>query len=120
MQYHSGMEPEKLRALEAAEVEAVLSKLKGWSGDEHGLRRKLIFRDFRGAMKFMQACIEGIEARNHHPSWCNTYNSIDIQLNTHDAGNRVTGKDVELAEFINSVLSNDPQSFGYGEKSGAR
>ncbi|MFL6464489.1 MAG: 4a-hydroxytetrahydrobiopterin dehydratase [Bryobacteraceae bacterium] len=103
----------KPRSLEATEIETALSKLKGWSGDQHGLKRKLIFGDFRGAMKFMQACIEGIEERDHHPAWCNTYNSVDIQLNTHDAGNRVTGKDLDLAEFIDSILSDGQQDFGY-------
>jgi 4a-hydroxytetrahydrobiopterin dehydratase len=105
------MESGKPKPLGAAEIKAALSILKGWSGDEHGLRRKLVFQDFRGAMKFIQACIEGIEERNHHPSWCNTYNSVEIQLNTHDAGDRVTEKDIELAGFINSVLNNDPQGF---------
>src|SRR4051794_15204144 len=103
----------KPRCLEASEIEAALSKLQGWSGDEQGLKRKLIFRDFWGAMKFMQACIEGIEQRDHHPAWCNTYNSVDIHLNTHDVGNRVTEKDVDLAEFIDSILGDARNEFGY-------
>ena len=103
----------KPRCLEVAEIETALSKLQGWSGDQSSLKRKLVFGDFRGAMKFMQACIEGIEKRDHHPAWCNTYNFVDIQLNTHDAGNRVTEKDIDLAEFIDSVLSKGQQQFGY-------
>src|SRR5947209_9957649 len=103
----------KPRCLEAAEIGTALSKLKGWSGDEQGLKRKLVFRDFRGAMRFMQACIEGIEQRDHHPAWCNTYNSVDIRLNTHSAGNLVTEKDVNLAEFINSILSENGPEFCY-------
>ena len=106
------MSAAKRKPLEAAEIQTALSQLKGWSGDGHGLRRKLVFQDFRAAMKFMQACIEGIEQRNHHPTWCNTYNSVDIQLNTHDAGNRVTEKDLDLAEFIDSVLRSSQGEFG--------
>jgi 4a-hydroxytetrahydrobiopterin dehydratase len=101
------------KRLEAAEIETALSRLKGWSGDQSGLKRKLVFKDFRGAMKFMQACIEGIEQRDHHPAWCNTYNSVDIRLNTHSAGNLVTEKDVNLAEFIDSILSENGPEFGY-------
>jgi len=112
LQYDSGMSTAKRRPLEAAEIQNALSKLKGWSGDEHSLKRKLVFRDFRAAMKFMQACLEGIEQRNHHPTWCNTYNSVDIHLNTHDAGNRVTEKDLDLAEFIDSVLRNGQEELG--------
>ena len=99
------MKSVKPRCLDLPEIEAALTQLEGWSGDQRGLQRKLVFKDFREAMRFMQACIEGMEERNHHPAWCNTYNSVRIQLNTHDAGNRVTEKDLDLAAFINSVLS---------------
>ncbi len=102
----------KPRCLEAAEIQTALSKLKGWSGDQHGIRRKLVFGDFRVAMAFMQACIEGIERRDHHPVWCNTYNTLEIRLNTHAAGNRVTEKDLDLAEFLDSILGEAPQDFG--------
>lgn len=101
------------KPLEAAEIEAALLKLEGWSGDQSGLKRKLTFGDFRGAMKFMQACIEGIEQRDHHPAWCNTYNSVDVHLHTHSANNQVTEKDIDLARFINSVLSEGGQELGY-------
>ncbi len=93
-----------MKPLEAAEVEAALSKLQGWSGDEHGLKKTIKFRDFPTAVRFMQACVGGIEQRDHHPVWCNTYNSLDIHLDTFDAGHRVTAKDVDLAQFIDSIL----------------
>ncbi len=93
-----------MKPLEPAEIEAALSKLQGWSGDEHGLKKIIKFRDFRAAMHFMQACIEGIEQRDHHPVWCNKYDSVDIHLDTFDAGHRVTSKDIDLAKFIDSVL----------------
>jgi 4a-hydroxytetrahydrobiopterin dehydratase len=95
---------QELKPLEPAEVKAALAALTGWSGDEHGLKKTVTFADFRKAMRFMQACVEGIEQRNHHPVWCNKYNSIDIHLDTFDAGHRVTKKDVDLAQFLDSVL----------------
>jgi 4a-hydroxytetrahydrobiopterin dehydratase len=101
------------KPLKTAEIEAALSILEGWSGDQQSLKRKLVFKEFRGAMKFMQACIEGIEERDHHPNWCNTYNSIEVHLNTHSAGHRVTEKDINLAEFIDSVLRANRAEFGY-------
>ena len=33
------------------------------------------------------------EKMNHHPDWRNVYNTVEITLNTHDAGNTVTEKD---------------------------
>lgn len=37
------------------------------------------------------------EAVNHHPEWTNVYNRVSVRLTTHDAGGRVTDKDVDLA-----------------------
>jgi 4a-hydroxytetrahydrobiopterin dehydratase len=47
----------------------------------------------------------GFEAEelNHHPEWTNVYNTVAIRLNTHDAGNKVTGKDVELATRLERI-----------------
>jgi 4a-hydroxytetrahydrobiopterin dehydratase len=43
------------------------------------------------------------EKQNHHPTWKNTWNSVEIWLNTHDAGNTVTDKDRKLAAAIDKV-----------------
>ncbi len=43
------------------------------------------------------------EKMNHHPTWSNTYNKVDIILSTHDAGNTVTDKDRKLATAIDGV-----------------
>jgi len=40
---------------------------------------------------------------NHHPTWTNVYNRVSIRLNTHDAGDRVTAKDFELAKRIQDI-----------------
>ena len=41
---------------------------------------------------------------NHHPNWSNVYNSVTIELTTHDAGNTVTEKDRELANKIDQLI----------------
>ena len=41
---------------------------------------------------------------NHHPTWTNTYNKVEMWLSTHDAGDIVTAKDHELAKSIDAVL----------------
>jgi pterin-4a-carbinolamine dehydratase len=52
----------------------------------------------------MQACADGIDQRDHHPVWCNKYDSLDIHLDTFDASHRVTRRDIDLAEFLESML----------------
>jgi 4a-hydroxytetrahydrobiopterin dehydratase len=47
----------------------------------------------------------GFEAEelNHHPEWMNVYKTVAVRLNTHDAGGKVTAKDVELARRLEKV-----------------
>ena len=40
------------------------------------------------------------EQHNHHPDLRNVYNRIELRLTTHDAGNRITERDVKLAKAI--------------------
>ena len=58
------------------------------------------FSDFKQAFSFMTEVAFHAETQNHHPNWSNVYNTVEIQLSTHDAGNVVTEKDHELAESI--------------------
>ena len=40
------------------------------------------------------------EQHQHHPRWSNVWNTVEIWLNTHDAGNVITEKDHALAKAI--------------------
>ena len=40
------------------------------------------------------------EEQGHHPEIRNVYNRVDLKLTTHDAGGRVTNRDIELARTI--------------------
>ena len=46
------------------------------------------------------------EAQNHHPDWSNVYKTLNIRLNTHDAGG-VTEKDFKLAQTIEEIIESD-------------
>ncbi len=43
------------------------------------------------------------QSMDHHPDWCNVYNTVSIDLNTHDV-NGITRLDIELARKINGLL----------------
>jgi 4a-hydroxytetrahydrobiopterin dehydratase len=93
-----------LRPLSAVEVTEALSRLPGWSGGENGIEKQIKFASFRDVIEFMHACVAGIDQRDHHPVWCNKYDSLEIHLDTFDAGHKVTQRDIELALFLESVL----------------
>ena len=44
------------------------------------------------------------EKMDHHPTWTNVYNRVEIWLNTHDAGNTITDRDHRLARKIDRIL----------------
>ena len=89
--------------LSRAEILVALESLTGWSYEREALVKTLTFATFREAMGFMMRAAFEAEAMNHHPEWTNVYNRVEIRLNTHDAGGKVTAKDVELAKRLQKI-----------------
>jgi len=75
-----------------------------WQEKNNQLNRTFEFKDFKEAFAFMTKVALVAEKMDHHPTWTNTYNKVEISLNTHDAGNVVTEKDHKLAKAIDSLL----------------
>ena len=75
-----------------------------WTEQDNALYRKFVFGDFSAAFAFMTRVALEAEKMNHHPLWTNVWNTVEIWLNTHDAGNTVTEKDRKLAQKIDALL----------------
>lgn len=78
-----------------------------WLEQNNQLYRAFEFKDFLEAFAFMTKVAELAEQHNHHPTWANTYNKVEIWLCTHDAGNKITRKDEDLADAIDKLLPAD-------------
>jgi 4a-hydroxytetrahydrobiopterin dehydratase len=89
--------------LPSAEITAALAGLPGWSLTGDALAKEFKFGSFREAMAFMVRVSYEAEAADHHPDWTNIYNRVAIRLNTHDAGGKVTAKDIALAKKIQAI-----------------
>jgi len=89
--------------LDSAEIARALAALPGWTRDGEALAKTFKFGSFREAMSFMVRVSFEAEAMDHHPDWTNVYNRVAVRLNTHDAGGKVTAKDVELARKIQAI-----------------
>ncbi len=74
-----------------------------WEERDQSLYRKFVFGDFSGAFGFMTRVALLAEQQNHHPRWTNVWNTVEIWLNTHDAGSVVTEKDRKLAKAIDAL-----------------
>ncbi len=75
-----------------------------WEEKNNQLYKKFQFRDFSEAFAFMTRVAIEAEKMNHHPLWSNVYNTVEIWLSTHDAGNIVTEKDIQLAKRIDEIF----------------
>lgn len=76
-----------------------------WQEINNTLYRKFVFKDFSEAFAFMTRVAMEAEKAAHHPLWTNVYNTVEIWLSTHDAGNVITEKDRALARRIDTLLS---------------
>lgn len=76
-----------------------------WKEENNKLSRTFTFADFSEAFAFMTRVALAAEKMDHHPTWSNTWNTVKIELSTHDAGNRVTDKDRKLAAAIDQLIS---------------
>lgn len=74
-----------------------------WVEKNNKLTKSFKFSDFQEAFAFMTRVAFLAEKHNHHPNWSNVYNTVEIELTTHDKGNIVTEKDRKLAEAIDKI-----------------
>ncbi len=78
---------------------------ENWIEQSDRLSRAFRFSDFSEAFAFMTRVAMEAEKMDHHPSWSNVWNRVEIHLSTHDAGDVVTEKDRELARRIDAIFA---------------
>ena len=93
--------PVKLSELEVA---AALSRLPGWEIAESKLHREYKFADFVAAFGFMTGAALIAQGMDHHPEWFNVWNTVRIDLATHDSGG-ITALDVKLAHSMEELAA---------------
>lgn len=76
-----------------------------WQETDKGLYKKFTFGDFAEAFAFMVRVAELAEEADHHPSWSNNWNTVEIWLLSHSAGNTITDADRALAADIDRVAT---------------
>lgn len=89
-------------ALSEDEIKKNLSDLPGWRFEANKIKKDFVFKDFIEAFAFMTKVADEAEKSQHHPEWFNVYNKVNIELTTHDAGNKVSEKDFALANIMES------------------
>ena len=73
-----------------------------WQTSSGKLHRQFEFADFAQAFAFMTRVAAEAERLGHHPDWSNSWNVVEIDLYSHDAG-AITYRDHELAAAIDAI-----------------
>lgn len=92
-----------MNALTNDQVKQALSDLNGWEYKDDKIHREFEFNDFKTALSFIVRVGFDAEDQGHHPELFNVYNTVQISLATHDADDKVTNKDVNLAKAIDAI-----------------
>lgn len=92
--------------LTSDQVSAALADLSGWTLADGRLHAEFVFDDFAEAFAFMAAVAPVAEELDHHPAWTNVWNTVTVDLWTHDRGG-LTGLDVELARRMSALVNGD-------------
>jgi 4a-hydroxytetrahydrobiopterin dehydratase len=92
------------RKLDTDEIARLLAQLPGWTVEGGKLHREYRFTNFVEAFGVMTSAALVAERMNHHPEWFNVWNTVRVDLTTHDAGG-ITAKDFELAEAMERIAA---------------
>ena len=78
--------------------------IPGWAlvQGRDAIRREFKFENFSAAWGFMARVALLAEKLDHHPDWSNVWNTVRIELTTHDAGG-LSDNDVRLAQEIDKI-----------------
>ncbi len=78
--------------------------MNNWKEENNSLYKKFSFKDFSSAFAFMTRVAMVAEKMDHHPKWTNVWNTVEVWLSTHDAGDIITDKDRKLSAKIDGLL----------------
>lgn len=80
-----------------------------WQTKNDSLYRKFEFDNFDDAFEFMGKVALVAKQLDHHPRMVNTYNVVELEVATHDAGNTITDKDHEFARQVDELFEVVPE-----------
>ena len=92
-----------MNPLPDATVRDRLAALDGWTlVDGPFIQKTWSLGDYDAAMRFINAVADIARDLDHHPNLSNVYDTVDIKLQTHDAGG-ITDKDLAFAARVEAL-----------------
>ena len=90
--------------IEQNQLDYFIEKNPSWIIDHKTIKKEFQFDNFIDAFGFMSKVALLSEKMDHHPDWQNTYNTVKINLTTHDKGG-ITTNDIQLAESMDKLIN---------------
>ena len=73
-------------AMSAAEIEAQLQQLEGWSHKDGAIEKSFRFADYHHTMAFVNAVAWIAHTQDHHPDLTVGYDKCKVRYSTHSVG----------------------------------
>ncbi|MBI4512533.1 MAG: 4a-hydroxytetrahydrobiopterin dehydratase [Gemmatimonadetes bacterium] len=90
--------------LSDAELDARFRDLSGWTKAGSAIEKTFGHKDFKGAIRFLNAVAETAESLRHRPDIEIHYSKITLRLWTPSEGG-VTEKDIEAAKKFDAIVA---------------
>jgi 4a-hydroxytetrahydrobiopterin dehydratase len=90
-------------ALTAQQVTDALNNLPGWEQDGDSITKTYALDSYMAGLAFATAVGTVAEAHNHHPDLFIGWRKVTVTFTTHDAGSKITQKDVDAARAIEAL-----------------
>ncbi|MCU0463596.1 MAG: 4a-hydroxytetrahydrobiopterin dehydratase [Anaerolineae bacterium] len=90
-------------ALSDTDITQALSDLPGWSRDGDVLTKTYSFSSYLAGVAFASAVGVVSEGLDHHPDLHISWRKVTVGFSTHDAGSKITQKDIEAAAAIEGL-----------------
>lgn len=87
------------------QIHGALTDLPGWEVEQGRLTTTREFGSFPDAVAFVDRVAEVAEDLDHHPDIDIRWRTVRLAVCTHDQGNQITGRDVDLARAVDALTA---------------
>ncbi|MFQ3647780.1 MAG: 4a-hydroxytetrahydrobiopterin dehydratase [Anaerolineae bacterium] len=84
-------------------IATALEGLPGWERTGDSITRTFKLPSYAAGLMFAAAVGALAEGYDHHPDLFIGYKTVRVTFSTHDAGNKISQKDIDIAAAINAL-----------------
>ena len=85
-------------------TQTLITKYPAWSVSGETLVGNWTVANFAELRAIISRLCDLADELNHHPQVTFGYNQLTVETTTHDAGNTITEKDIELAQRVSELV----------------